>query len=163
MGLLDQHSKEASNGERRVQVVLTTHSPSLVSSADIQAMTLVHKAQTYPLSSGHTKLKKSDYSFLRRFIDATKANLFFARGVMMVEGPAEAILLPTLAEACGRSFSKHGVSIVNVGHVGLYHYARIMQRENPDPEYPVPVVCLTDRDVVPDLSLIHISEPTRPY
>ena len=84
MGLLDQHSKEASNGERRVQVVLTTHSPSLVSSADIQAMTLVHKAQTYPLSSGHTKLKKSDYSFLRRFIDATKANLFFARGLSLI-------------------------------------------------------------------------------
>lgn len=159
MGLLDQHSKEASNGERRVQVVLTTHSPSLVSSADIQAMTLVHKAQTYPLSSGHTKLKKSDYSFLRRFIDATKANLFFARGVMMVEGPAEAILLPTLAEACGRSFSKHGVSIVNVGHVGLYHYARIMQRENPDPEYPVPVVCLTDRDVVPDVAKSYVNQP----
>jgi len=159
MELFKQHSKESLDGKRRVQVVMTTHSPSLVSSADIETMTMVHKGQTYPLSSGHTKLKKTDYSFLQRFIDATKANLFFARGVMMVEGPAEAILLPTLADACGRSFSKHGVSIVNVGHTGLYHYARILQRQNPSPEYPVPVVCLTDRDIVPDIANTYVQKP----
>jgi putative ATP-dependent endonuclease of OLD family len=161
MDLIKQHSKPPAEGERRVQVIMTTHSPSLVSSADIGTMTLMHKAQTYPLSSGHTKLKKTDYSFLQRFIDATKANLFFARGVLMVEGPAEAILLPALAEACGRSFSKHGVSIVNVGHTGLYHYARILQREGAGPEYPVPAVCLTDRDIVPDVANTYVSKPAK--
>jgi putative ATP-dependent endonuclease of OLD family len=140
---------------------MTTHSPSLVSSADIETMTLVHKAQTYPLRSGHTRLLKTDYSFLQRFIDATKANLFFARGVMMVEGPAEAILLPTLAQACGRSFSKHGVSIVNVGHTGLYHYARILQREGAGSQYPVPAVCLTDRDIVPDVANTYVPKPAK--
>ncbi len=160
MDLLEQHSEPLGDGERRVQVVMTTHSPSLVSSADIESMTLVHKAQTFPLSSGHTKLKKTDYSFLQRFIDATKANLFFARGVLMVEGPAEAILLPTLAETCERSFSKHGVSIVNVGHTGLYHYARILQREGAGPEYPVPTVCLTDRDIVPDV-VTYVPKPAK--
>lgn len=161
MDLLKQHSKEVPDGQRRVQVVMTTHSPSLVSSADIETMTMVHKGQTFPLASGHTKLQKSDYSFLQRFIDATKANLFFARGVMMVEGPAEAILLPTLAEACDRSFSKHGVSIVNVGHTGLYHYARILQRQPFSPEYPVPVVCLTDRDIVPDVANAYVEKPKK--
>ncbi|MFZ1059648.1 MAG: AAA family ATPase, partial [Candidatus Rokuibacteriota bacterium] len=161
MDLLKQHSKPPAAEERRVQVIMTTHSPSLVSSADIETMTLVHRAQTFPLSSGHTKLKKADYSFLQRFIDATKANLFFARGVMMVEGPAEAILLPTLAEACGRSFSKHGVSIVNVGHTGLYHYARILQREGDGPEFPVPAVCLTDRDIVPDVANTYVVKPAK--
>jgi putative ATP-dependent endonuclease of OLD family len=124
-------------------------------------MTLVHKSQTYPLKSGCTKLQKTDYSFLQRFIDATKANLFFARGIMMVEGPAEAILLPTLAEACGRSFSKHGVSLVNVGHTGLYHYARILQREGTGPQYPVPAVCLTDRDIVPDVANTYVPKPAK--
>jgi putative ATP-dependent endonuclease of the OLD family len=160
MDLLRQHAKPPTEGERRVQVLMTTHSPSLVSSADIEAMTLVHKAQTYPLRAGQTRLKKTDYSFLQRFIDATKANLFFARGILMVEGPAEAILLPTLAEACGRSFSKHGVSIVNVGHTGLYHYARILQREGAGPQYPVPAVCLTDRDIVPDVAA-YVAKPAK--
>lgn len=155
MDLLKEHSNEE-QADKRVQVILTTHSPSLVSTARIEDMTLVHKAQTFPLAAGKTKLKRTDYSFLRRFIDATKANLFFARGVMMVEGPAEAILLPAIAEICGRSFSKHGVSMVTVGHTGLYHYARVLQREGGGPDIPVPVVCLTDRDIVPDIAKSYV-------
>ncbi len=160
MDLLKEHSNEDQE-EKRVQVIMTTHSPSLVSTARIEDMTLVHKAQTFPLAVGKTKLKRTDYSFLRRFIDATKANLFFARGVMMVEGPAEAILVPAIAEMCGRSFSKHGVSMVNVGHTGLYHYARILQREGPGEDIPIPVVCLTDRDIVPDVANTYVSKPAK--
>lgn len=160
MDLLKDHSDE-SQADKRVQVILTTHSPSLVSTARIEDMTLVHKAQVSPLAVGKTKLKRSDYSFLRRFIDATKANLFFARGVMMVEGPAEAILLPAIAEMCGRSFSKHGVSMVNVGHTGLYHYARILQREGSGADIPIPVVCLTDRDIVPNVAKSYVPKPAK--
>lgn len=160
MDLLKEHSSE-DQAQKRVQVIMTTHSPSLVSTARIEDMTLVHKAQTFPLAVGKTKLKRTDYSFLRRFIDATKANLFFARGVMMVEGPAEAILVPAIAEMCGRSFTKHGVSMVNVGHTGLYHYARILQREGPGSDIPIPVVCLTDRDIVPDVAKTYVSKPAK--
>lgn len=96
------------------------------------------------------------YEFLRRFIDASKANLFFARGVAIVEGPAEALLLPALAEACDRSFSRHGVSVVNVGNVGFYHYARVLQRADEKVTVPIPVACLTDRDVVPDIATDYV-------
>ncbi|MEH8186137.1 AAA family ATPase [Aeromonas allosaccharophila] len=160
MDLLKEHS-DNDQAQKRVQVIMTTHSPSLVSTARIEDMTLVHKAQTFPLAAGKTKLKRTDYSFLRRFIDATKANLFFARGVMMVEGPAEAILLPAIADMCNRSFSKHGVSIVNVGNTGLYHYARILQRDGAGPDIPIPVVCLTDRDIVPDVANTYVSKPAK--
>ena len=129
---------------------MTTHSPSLAAGADIAYLTLVHKAQLFSLAHGKTKLKKSDYDFLRRFIDATKANLFFARGVAIVEGPAEAILLPALADECGFSFNEHGISTVNVGGIGLYHYARILQRADDKVQLPIPVACITDRDVVPN-------------
>jgi len=160
MDLLKEHSSE-DQAQKRVQVIMTTHSPSLVSTARIEDMTLVHKAQTFPLAVGKTRLKRTDYSFLRRFIDATKANLFFARGVLMVEGPAEAILIPAIAEMCGRPFSRHGVSLVNVGNTGLYHYARILQREGIGPDIPIPVVCLTDRDIVPDVANTYVSKPAK--
>jgi putative ATP-dependent endonuclease of the OLD family len=150
--LLEQSATKPDEGKRRVQVVMTTHSPSLAAGADIASMTLVHHAQLFSLAHDKTKLKKSDYEFLRRFIDATKANLFFARGIAIVEGPAEALLLPALAEACNRSFSHHGVSMVNVGGVGLYHYARILQRADEVVKIPIPVACITDRDVVPDVA-----------
>lgn len=148
--LLEQSANNAGEGKQRVQVIMTTHSPSLAAGADIASMTLVHRGQLYPLAHDKTRLKKNDYEFLRRFLDATKANLFFARGVAIVEGPAEVLLLPAIAKACDVSFSKHGLAVVNVGGVGLYHYARILQRANEDEVIPIPVVCLTDRDVVPN-------------
>jgi len=148
--LLEQSATKPQEGKRPVQVVMSTHSPSLAAGADIASMTLVHRAQLFSLAPDKTKLKKNDYDFLRRFLDATKANLFFARGVAVVEGPAEALLLPALAAACGMSFSKYGLAVVNVGGVGLYHYARVLQRAKDGEVIPIPVACLTDRDVVPD-------------
>lgn len=159
--LLEQSATKPDEGRRKVQVVMTTHSPSLAASADIASMTLVHRARLYSLAHDKTRLKKSDYEFLRRFIDATKANLFFARGVAIVEGPAEALLLPALAEVCGRSFSHHGVSIVNVGGVGLYHYARVLQRADERESVPIPVVCITDRDIVPDVANGYVAKSAR--
>lgn len=157
--LLEQSANNAPEGKRPVQVVMTTHSPSLAAGADIASMTLVHRAQLYSLAHDKTQLKKNDYDFLRRFLDATKANLFFARGVAIVEGPAEALLLPAIAKVCDMSFSRHGLAVVNVGGVGLYHYARILQRAKEDEVIPIPVACLTDRDVVPDAANGYITKP----
>ena len=132
-----------------LQVVMTTHSPSLVAGAEVGAMTLVAGGRTFRLNKETTNLEWSDYAYLRRFLESTRANLFFARGVAIVEGPGEALLFPALAKACGFDLTRHGVSVVNVGDVGLYHYARILQRQD-GTLLPIPVVCITDFDVVPD-------------
>jgi putative ATP-dependent endonuclease of OLD family len=76
-----------------------------------------------------------------------------------VEGAAEALLLPAIAEMIGRDFSVHGVSVVNVGDVGLYHYARIFQRIANDEAIPMPVACITDRDIVPDIAQSFVAKP----
>lgn len=152
--------KQTDANEHAVQVVISTHSPSLAASASIECMTLVYKGKTFPLRPSETRLASIDYEYLRRFVDATKANLFFARAVAVVEGPAEALLLPALAEMCGLSFSYYGVSVVNVGDVGLYHYARILQRVDGAEDLPVPVACITDRDVVPNVADEYVSEPS---
>jgi putative ATP-dependent endonuclease of OLD family len=141
--------EEKTNGQASVQVVVSTHSPNLSSKADIENVTHVAKGRAYPLASTHTKLTPGDYRFLRRFLDTTKANLFFARGIVLAEGDAENILLPTVAKLLGRSFTEYGVSIVNVGSRGLFRYARIFQRTDAQ-EPPVKVACISDRDIPPD-------------
>lgn len=141
--------EEKTKGQAPVQVVVSTHSPNLSSKADIENVTLVAKGRVYPLATTHTKLTAGDYRFLRRFLDTTKASLFFARGVVLVEGDAENILLPTFAKLMGRSFTEYGVSIINVGSRGLFRYARIFQRPD-DQEPPVRVACVSDRDIPPD-------------
>ncbi|MCX8518808.1 MAG: AAA family ATPase [Methylophilaceae bacterium] len=146
--LLELFKKYASQTDHPVQVILSTHSPNLAAAAPVENMTLVANGKPYRLVKGQTALEDGDYSYLGRFLDVTKANFFFARGVLVVEGPAEALLLPALAEACGRSFSGAGISIVNVGSVGLFRYARILQRKD-GTQLPIPVACITDRDIVP--------------
>lgn len=73
---------------------------------------------------------------------------------MIVEGDAENILLPVLARLLGRDFHHHGVSVVNVGGLGLGRYARIFMRQDPEKDgvINVPVACITDMDVMPDLA-----------
>ena len=48
--------------------------------------------------------------------------------------------------------SAHGVSLVNVGGVGLRRFARVFQRKDAEVDGPikVPVACITDMDVMPD-------------
>lgn len=141
--------KASGNGGNPIQILVTTHSPNLVSTVDLKSVVVMHEGQAYSLASECTRLEPSDYRFLQRFLDVTKANLFFAKGVMIVEGDAENILLPTLARLVGCSFSEHGVSIVNVGSRGLFRYSRIFQRKD-DQVMPIQVTCVADRDIVPD-------------
>ncbi|MFC1443137.1 AAA family ATPase [Streptacidiphilus sp. N1-10] len=139
---------ERSRDDRPVQVIVTTHSPHIASAVSVDHLSLVSSGTVFSLEPQHTKLDASDYAFLSRFLDVTKANLFFARAVAIVEGDAEAVLLPTLALCTRRSFTQSGVSIVNVGTVGLFRYSRIFQRTD-GRTVPVRVACITDLDVAP--------------
>ena len=145
----DAAAPDNGNEEAEIQVLVTTHSPNLASVVNLKNITFVHEGKSYPLAPEFTQLKPLDYRFLERFLDVTKSNLFFAKGVAIVEGDAENILLPALARSLGRSFSEYGVSVVNVGSRGLLRYSRIFQRKGGD-DLPVRVACIADRDIVPD-------------
>ena len=152
MKFLQEQAKEKRDDGQQIQVIVTTHSPNLGSAIELNNLILFEGGRGFPLRAGCTELSASDYRFLQRFLDVTKANLFFARGVAIVEGDGENILLPALARLIGRDFSEYGVSVVNVGGTGLRRFARIFQRKFPecDGTVRVPVACITDLDVMPD-------------
>lgn len=102
----------------------------------------------YDLSEGKTGLQKGDYLFLQRFLDSTKANLFFAKGIIMVEGDAENILIPVIADILGYPLEKYGISIVNVGSTAFLRYSGIMVRKD-GTDIGIPVSVITDCDVRP--------------
>lgn len=143
---LEDQSKHTSKS--RVQILMTSHSPNLASKIKLENLIVMQEGRALPMGAGHTKLAPSDYRFLERFLDVTKANLFFAKAVLIVEGPSEALLLPTLAKLIGRPLSKYGVSIVDVGTRGLSRYSQIFQR-TVGQEMTVKVACVTDRDIPP--------------
>ena len=132
----------------KVQSIITTHSITLASSLGVENLILCKDKNTYPLRKGCTKLSDGDYQFLERFLDSTKANMFFAKGIIMVEGDAENLLLPVIAEMIERPLYEYGVSIVNVGSVAFLRYSNIFLREDENQlDYPVAIV--TDLDIFP--------------
>lgn len=135
--------------ENGAQIIISTHSPILASKINLKNIILVKNSKAYDLSEGKTKLEKGDYLFLQRFLDTTKSNLFFAKGIIMVEGDAENILIPVIADILGYPLEQYGVSIVNVGSTAFLRYSRIFLRKDGS-TIGIPVAVVTDCDVRPD-------------
>lgn len=134
--------------ENNVQIIISTHSPTLASKINLKNLILMKNGFGYDLAEGNTELQKGDYLFLQRFLDSTKANLFFAKGIIMVEGDAENILVPVIADILGYPLEKYGVSVVNVGSTAFLRYSRIMVRTD-ERSIGIPVSVITDCDVRP--------------
>ncbi len=134
-----------------VQLLLTTHSPNIGAKIPLSNLILCHNSKAFPMGENFTKLESTDYQFLERFLDTTKANLFFAKGVILVEGWGEELLLSSLANKLGINLTKHGVSIVNIGNTAFLRYCKIFQRKTA-PSMDIPVAVLTDVDVQPLLA-----------
>ena len=130
------------------QYILTTHSTTMGSSVPLESLIICKGNRVFPMASQYTKLQPKNYDFLYRFLDATKANLFFARGVLIVEGDAENLLIPTIAKIIDRPLHRYGVSIVNVGSMAFAHFVKIFHRHD-DALMGIKVALVTDMDVKP--------------
>lgn len=135
--------------ENDVQIIISTHSPILASKINLKNLILMKNGTGYDLAEGRTGLQKGDYLFLQCFLDSTKANLFFAKGIIMVEGDAENILIPAIADILGYPLEKYGISIVNVGSTAFLRYSRIMERKDGN-DIGIPVSVVTDCDIKPE-------------
>lgn len=137
----------------QLQCILSTHSPVLASKAPLESLILMQEGQAFPLRKGCTALEDEDYVFLEKFLDSTKANMFFAKGVLLVEGVAEVVLIPKIAELLGRPLEDYGVSLVSVNGLSRKRYAKAYRSSgtsaNPKP-LPIKVACITDLDLWPD-------------
>ncbi len=146
MKIIEALNEEGSNG---IQFILTTHSPNIASKVPLNSLMICKDNNVFPLAQDFTKLEKENYSYLERFLDVTKSNLFFAKGVIIVEGWSEEILIPALAKRMGYDLTSKEVSIVNVGSTAYLHFAKIFLR-NDDKEMKVPIAVVTDLDNRPD-------------
>ena len=100
-----------------VQSVVTSHSPNFAAAAGAQRMTVLSRPAGTPTTAKSPSafgLGQSDLDHLRRYLDVTKSALMFARGVLLVEGIAEQLVVPALARSIGWPLHEHGVTVVNV-------------------------------------------------
>lgn len=145
-------------GKQSVQVIVTTHSTVLASAVPIDSIIHIACAPN-PVATQLSACGLTDSSrkFVNRWLDVTKSNLLFARGLIFVEGIAEAIVVPELAKqvlkeqvAGKQSLADLGISVINLNGIYFKHFMQFFCNINP--AFPdaanIPVRCagLTDLD-----------------
>lgn len=102
-------------GESPVQVFVTSHSPHFASLASLDTLGCIHQGATgvrafFPRTVGFEKTKKEK---LQRYLDVTRAALFFAKRIVLVEGTAELFVVSALARRLGINLRKQSVSVLS--------------------------------------------------
>lgn len=145
---------ESLQKQDNIQLILTTHSPNLASKVSLNNLIICADCYAFPLGKEYTKLKATDYPFLERFLDVTKSNLFFAKGLIFVEGVSEELILPALTDKLcelghlNNNLTSSSVSIISIGNTAFFRYSKIFLR-NQMPEMGIPVSIVTDLDLRP--------------
>ncbi len=127
-----------------VQVIASSHSPILASQAPIDSVVSVHEVEgkVSAVSVCTIEIEDKIKKKLQRFLDATRGELFFARRILMVEGIAEALLLPVLARIAGGSLKDSAVTVLNADGINFNAFLPLFGLNR----IGVPVVILTDGD-----------------
>ncbi|MBR8165587.1 AAA family ATPase [Burkholderia vietnamiensis] len=140
-------SIQAVEGEKPVQLFVTSHSPNFASIADLNSLVCLVDTGTavetfLPRSVVFEKGKREK---LERYLDVTRAELFFARRVIFVEGAAELMMVNALAKRIGCDLRQHGVSLISVEGLNFDSFLPLFG----DKALKIPVAILTDADPVP--------------
>lgn len=129
----------------RIQVIATTHSPNLASSVGSSNVVVMRTAypdgdRTAPESVGlplcQINLDPGERRKVDQYLDVSRSELLFARRAILVEGIAEAVLIPVIGRHCvfpGNDSASakarrrlRGVSIISIGSVDFKPYLKLL-------------------------------------
>jgi putative ATP-dependent endonuclease of OLD family len=139
-------SAEGPGGDGSVSILLTTHSPHIVSVSPLNTITLLRKTQdglsTEGVSTASLRLLPEVVADLERYLDVTRGEILFAKGVILVEGDAERFLVPALARAAQTNLDEYGISVCSIAGTHFAPYIALLG----DAGLRIPVAVITDGD-----------------
>jgi putative ATP-dependent endonuclease of OLD family len=135
---------ECKAGEKPVQVFVTSHSPNFASIAKLSSISCLVDigTQVEAFHPRSVKFDKGKREKLERYLDVTRAELFFARRVIFVEGAAELLMVNLLAKKSGIDLRDHGISLISVEGLNFDSFMPLFGNS----AIKVPASVLTDAD-----------------
>ncbi|EKZ6870266.1 AAA family ATPase [Klebsiella pneumoniae] len=139
---------DGENGDERAPLttILTTHSPHIASVTPVRSIVLLrHDAEdekTIAVSTANAPFTQRDEDDLQRYVDVTRGEIFFSRGVILVEGDAERFLVPAFADALDIPLDMLGITVCSIGGTNFTPYVKLLGPRGLN----IPHVILTDRD-----------------
>lgn len=149
-----QFLKENKNAEVN-QIFITSHSPNIAAAVDLEDILVIQKIDkeikvAYPSKvfnlDDQEDVKSKNY--VKRFIDVTKADLFFAQNLILVEGIAEQLVIPEFASSMGLNLADSHTSIINIGGRYFNHFLKLFDTNRSKFALTKKVCCITDLDPV---------------
>ena len=140
------------NGHVR-QIFMTSHSTQIASAVKLDDLICLTSPELGQINVGYPRVIYQEDNiddalskqYVQRFLDATKADMFFADKLIFVEGIAEELLLPVFAKYLDKDLTDEHVLVVNMGGRYFNHFLKLFDTKNP---YTInkKIVCLTDID-----------------
>ena len=153
------------------QVIVSTHSPVLASSVKIDKLIHLVGKENQIVSTMIGQKEFADTNaenYINRWLDVTKSTMLFSRGIILVEGIAEALVLPKLAEIVLKKYNQGqeepmrlastldemGVSVININGINFQYFMKLFGNFQGSSGPDIPIFCsgLTDRDPGKDAS-----------
>jgi len=127
----------------QLSILLTTHSPHIASIAPLRSILLLRDEGdegTAGYSTADIPFSEIEVDDLARYLDVTRAEILFARGIILVEGDAEKFLIPVFAETIGQPLDHLGITVCSVAGTNFQPYAKYLTALN------IPFSIVTDWD-----------------
>jgi energy-coupling factor transporter ATP-binding protein EcfA2 len=131
------------------QVIVSTHSTHISSAAKIASVNVLAKkddhAEVYQPAAG---LTPKEIERVERYLDAARSTLLFAKGVLLVEGDAELILVPAMLKAVfGAAPDELGFSVISMSSAVFEHVSALFSNERI--QRPCAIVTDADKSLLP--------------
>jgi putative ATP-dependent endonuclease of OLD family len=142
----DNDEQKANEVGDVMSIFLTTHSPHIASVSPLDSFIQLKKSgdrkSTEGVSTAGIAFDEKDRLDLERYLDVTRGELLFARGVVLVEGDAEAYLVPAFARLESLDLDALGISICSVSGTNFTPYVKFIGPKGLN----IPFALLTDFD-----------------
>jgi len=144
--LLAEYLANKVPGANIPQTVVTTHSPTLVAHVPPSRVHVLFNDSTNKdlrcNSIARAGMDQTEEMALQRMLDITRATLYFAKGVILVEGISESLLFSVLARRLKHELSKLHISVIPICGVAFDTFKKLLTRD----ALGIPVAIVTDAD-----------------
>ncbi len=135
------------NDLKTTQVFMTSHSTHIASDCDFKNLSILFRNTNKEVKSfspfKEGLLSERDNLLLKRYLDATRSEMFFASAIIYVEGVGEQFILPSIAkEVFGINLTEHNISVIPIHCRYFDPYLKIVQNNNLE----IPVSAIIDGD-----------------
>ena len=132
-------------GQRAVQVFVTSPSPNFAALADLDSICCVYQGPDGPAAFAPRDVTFKDEKKkekLQRYLNVTRAELFFARRLVLVEGTAELFIVEALAKNAGINLREHSVSVISTDGLNFDAFLPLFGAD----AMQIPVAVISDAD-----------------